>query len=79
MRAFWRGIGTKDPTFRLIIMVVMGSAAKKLKLLKGMVKNFYEAPEMEVVNLTVEAGFAASDIAGSGDAGGADSGFEDEI
>lgn len=42
------------------------------------VKKFYEAPEMEMIQLTVEAGFAASP-AGSGDSGGADSGWEDEI
>ncbi len=38
-----------------------------------MVKKFYEAPEMEMLQLTVEAGFAQS--GGTGDSTGSDSGY----
>ena len=38
------------------------------------VKKFYEAPEMEMIQLTVEAGFAASTPAGTG---GSDGGLTD--
>lgn len=68
------------PLFRVLIIAALGVCGKQnKKRLKGMnVKKFYEAPEMEMIQLTVEAGFAASP-AGSGDSGGADTGWEEEI
>ena len=64
------------PLFRVLIIAALGVCGKQnKKRLKGMnVKKFYEAPEMEMIQLTVEAGFAASMPAGTG---GSDGGLTD--